>query len=389
MNFFIQHGYGKGTKISDVFDQGSLGGVILSPGDEEPTALRSTVSAINDLGIVPLLDPQTYVYSITPPGVARCHSSHGVNFRQVKWSQSAREVESQIESIRAANVAVGIDGPMIAPTCVQSTFTDIWTPLSLQYARSALDSWGSENTIASVAIDEGALTNWHDIADWLDIVTGIDVRGFYIVVNRSNKGYPPVPWDSLRLGNLLRLMYNLSVLNEYEVHWGYSDLEGVAAIAAGVGSVSSGWHYTLRQFFTSKWQPSPSGGQPPTPRVYVPALWASLKAEEELSYITRLPYRDEILQAHILSRFASGNFSSWGRPEGQVQFMTELSNRVSDAARSIDISTRLDELDIDLQNAADLYGRIKRDRIVLPPSYAGRVSTLRYSLEELRTKEGI
>lgn len=389
MSFFIQHGYGKGTKISDVAANGLLAGVILSPGDEEVSTLTSTVTSIQSLGLVPLLDPQTYIYSTTPVGSARCHSAHGINFRSVKWSQSARDVESQIDSIRSANLAIGINGPMIAPTCIQSTFTDIWTPLALQYARSAADSWGANQTIASVAIDEGALTNWQDIADWLDIVTSIDVRGFYIVVNRSNKGYPPAPWDSIRLCNLLRLIYNLSAVNEYEVHWGYSDLEGLTALAAGATSISSGWHYTLRQFFASKWQPSPAGGQPPTARVYVPALWASLKAQEELSYVMDLTYRDEIVTPDISANFATRSFASWSRVEAQMQFMSDLSSKSAEVMNSADISARLDLIESDLKQATTLYGRISSDRIILPPSYAGRVATLRYGVEEMRKKEGV
>ncbi|MCZ4614890.1 hypothetical protein [Rhodococcus qingshengii] len=389
MSFYIQHGYGKGTKIFDVADQGSLSGVVLSPGDEEVAGLTSTVAGIQSLGLDALLDPQSYIYSTTPVGSARCHSAHDLNFRRVKWSQSAQDIAGQIDSIEAANVAIGIRGPMIAPTCVQSTFTDIWTPLALQYARSAVDSWGPDRTIASVAIDEGALTNWKDIADWLDVVTSIDVRGFYIVVNRATKGYPPAPWDSIRLCNLLRLIYNLSEVNEYDVHWGYSDLEGLIGLAAGATAISSGWFYTLRQFFTSKWQPSPAGGQPPTARVYIPALWGSLKAQEELSYVMNLPYKDDIVLPAIDSIFTARSLSSWSRVEAQVQFMTQLSREAESVVISRDLPTRLDSVESTLSQASNLYGRIARDGVVLPPGYAGRVTNLRYAVEEMRRAEGV
>lgn len=389
MSFYVQHGYGKSAKIFEVAEHGSLSGVVLSPGDEDVAGLTSTVSGLQSSGLNAILDPQSYIYSTTPAGTARCHSTHGLNFRQVKWSQSAQDIAAQIDAIEAANVAVGIHGPMISPTCVQSTFTDIWTPLALQYARSAVDSWGPDRTIASVAIDEGALTNWKDIADWLDVVTSIDARGFYIVVNRASKGYPPVPWDSTRLSNLLRLIYNLSEVNEYDVHWGYSDLEGMLGLAVGATAISSGWHYTLRQFFTSKWQPSPAGGQPPTVRMYIPALWTPLKVQEELSYVMRLSYSDEIVPPSIESIFAARSFSSWTRPEAQVQFMAQLSLEAAGVVVSPDLPTRLDAIDASLSQASSLYGRIARDGVVLPPAYAGRVANLRYALEEMRSAEGL
>ncbi|MDV8023400.1 hypothetical protein [Rhodococcus sp. IEGM 1330] len=389
MSFYVQHGYGKGSKIFDVYDQGSLTGVVLSPGDEDVAALKTTVTGLRSRGLDVLLDPQSYIYSSTPAGSARRHSAHALNFRRIKWSQSAGDVASQIASIEAANTAVGIHNRLIAPTCIQSTFTDIWTPLALQYARSAVDTWGGDRTIASVAIDEGALSNWKDIADWLDVVTTIDVRGFYLVVNRATKGYPPAPWDSNRLSNLLRLVYTLSEVNEYEVHWGYSDLEGLLGLAAGATAISSGWFYTLRQFFISKWQPSPAGGQPPTARVYLPALWASLKAQEELSYVMNLPYSDDIVLPEISATFATRALSSWTRAEAQVQFMMQLSRRAEAGTTSADVPTRLDTVEKSLREASSLYSRIARDRVVLPPAYAGRVTNLLHAVEEMRNAEGI
>ena len=73
MSMWIQHGYGKGTKIDAVAATGRIGGVVLSPGDEEPAALRATARTAVDLGLAVLLDPQLYVHTFNG-GAARCSS---------------------------------------------------------------------------------------------------------------------------------------------------------------------------------------------------------------------------------------------------------------------------------------------------------------------------
>ena len=228
MNLYIQHGYGKADKIAAIASEHGARGLLLSPGDEDAPALQATARNARDTGLDVLMDPQTHIYSLTPPGLARKHVDHRLDFGRIHWSQDAAAVASQVQSVADANVAIGIEGRRIAPTCLQSSFTDIWTPLALQYARTASSAWGANQTLATLAIDESALGDWRAVADWLDVATTLDVDGFYLLVARQRgAGYPPIPWDSGRLRNLLRLIYNLTSLNGYSVIWGYSDIDGL------------------------------------------------------------------------------------------------------------------------------------------------------------------
>ena len=98
MSFWIQHGYGKGTKVVDLLGQQFASGVLLSPGDEPRSTLVATAGESIALGAEVLLDPQLYVHTI-PNGQARCHESNGVDFGSISWSVSPRTLQSHIDAV--------------------------------------------------------------------------------------------------------------------------------------------------------------------------------------------------------------------------------------------------------------------------------------------------
>jgi len=341
MSLYIQHGYGKANRITTLAAEPGTEGVILSPGDEDVVALADTGRQAGNAKLSVLLDPQTYIYSLSPAGAARKHADHDLDFGRVHWSQDAGAVAGQVQRVEEANTAVGISGLKIAPTCLQSTFADVWTPLALQYARTASAAWGSSNTLATLAIDEAALSDWRAIADWLDVATTVDVAGFYLLVARQRGGYPQLPWEPSRLTNLLRLIYNLSVVNEYTVIWGYSDIDGLLGLGAGANGIGSGWHYTLRSFTPGKWQPSTStGGRPPAARVYLSRLWAPVRAEVEAASLYRSRFRDELFSPTLIQRFADRDFSTWTRSEAQEHHLSMLSRVGSRVSGEATVSDR-------------------------------------------------
>ena len=137
-SFWVQHGYGKSDKIKRLYDAGLLGGVLLSPADEDHTALQGTRESTPDVEV--LLDPQTYVYSI-PGGTARCHDAHGLDIPNLNWGMPASEVEAVVQAVINANDRLGV-ADLIAPTCVQRSLNDVWTSLALQMARTTISIVG-------------------------------------------------------------------------------------------------------------------------------------------------------------------------------------------------------------------------------------------------------
>lgn len=375
MTFFVQHGYGKGSKIANLVGSGHLSGVVLSPADEDRAAMSATVHQAHQSGMRVLLDPQMYIYATTPDGSARCHESHGLRVSGLHWSQDASATAAQIRSVEVANREVGITGLKIAPTVLQSSFADVWTPLAIQMARTAAAEWGGRDTLATVVIDEAALSDWQVVQDWLDVATTLDVRGFYFLVDRRRREYPTIAWEPNRLANLLRLIYRLSVLNEYELIWGYADFEGLLGLAAGASATCSGWSYTLRQFAVAKWQPSPAGGKPATARLSLGRLWVPVKAEAEAEPLFRSDLQSELFSRQFIMRFSSESFSTWTRLEAQehhLRLLAQLADRISSDP---DISTRARAVIGDLERARDALSRAARMGIALPPSYSGRVES--------------
>ncbi|MBJ7470349.1 MAG: hypothetical protein JHD16_03570 [Solirubrobacteraceae bacterium] len=363
---WIQHGYGKGTKISDIRDSALAAGVVLSPGDEGRRSLSETRSVLGRLDA--LLDPQTFVYSI-PGGTARCHEDNGLAFSDLHWSASPAEVVNVAEKVVATNRELDIPR-VVAPTCLQRDFRDVWTPLSLQLARATLAA-ADRPVLASLVIDEGALSNWHDATDWLDVATTLDVAGFYIVVNRGSSSYQ-APWDPARLVTLLRLIYSLTELNGYEVILGYSDFEGLLGAAFGASGHGTGWYYSLRRFSETKWQPS-TGGRAASPRVTSGPLMAALRADGEADLIVRTPLAASVFPSQPVRTRLAENPTGWSLPDSWDQHMREMGSLSRHLMSERSTATRLDTMQSLIDGALRLSAGLEPEGVLLPAAYTTRL----------------
>lgn len=389
MTFAVQHGYGKADKIDVVAEHASVTSVVLSPTDEEPENLGLTVSKLKERGIRPLLDPQTYLYTVGVDLAGRCHVEHGLNFSPIRWSQSPREVEKVIASVGMANSDVGID-TIIAPSILQSSFEDIWTPLGIQYARGAAEAWPDRNVYASAVFEELAFGGWEQINDWLDEITTIDITGFYLLTNhRSAAAYPATGWDADRLANAMRMIYTLTEINDYELLWGYSDIEGLLGVAAGATGIATGWHNSLRRFSVDKWRPK-SGGAQPIPRRFVNSLLSPLRLDGELSAIPKegagsLPPGsgvDRLFQNYI------DDPESWKRSISQKHHMISVADLVTDLA-NLSVPRRLDTVQNWIRESLHLFATLSRHNLVFERSYVNKLRVLSRAVEAFREAEGI
>lgn len=380
MSFYIQHGYGKGQKIAAVAEVGNLEGVILSPGDEDPGALGDTATFSRGRGLRTLVDPQTYYYSTQPQGRGRNHEAHRLEVGDLNWAQDARSVASHIDRVGELNQAVNADGLWIAPGPLQDTFADVWTPLAVQFARTASQSWGSERTLVTLAVSESGLSDWQAISRWLDVVTTLPVRGFYLLVSRPSTSYPSGPWAPQKLTNLLRLVHALAVLNEFEVIWGYSDLEGLLALSVGGTGAASGWSYTLRQFSSAKWTDPATGGRPATVRTHLSKLWSLPRAETETSQLLNSAMRDQLFTEEELNNFAVQPLSAISRVDAQVSHLLALAEKSAWLSREDDLAVRVNAVQRSLDEAVELWNTIGGSGLLLEPQYQNRVIALRDAL---------
>ena len=370
--FLLQHGYGKSDKIEQLDETGNLRGVILSPAHEDVMQLSGTVARCQALGIEVLLDPQSYIYSTNPPGFPRRHPAHGLHFSDTVWSLSAKQLSEHVESVRRANATVGLNGPIIAPSPFHLTLRDYWMPLAVQYARTATDAWGGENTFASIVVSELALADWATVADWLDVLTTLDVAGFYLLVSRQDQSYPPATWQPQSLANLLRLVYTLAVENEYDVRWGYSDIDGLLGIAAGANGVASGWSYSLRQFSIQRYSESRGGGNPAVPRVYVASLMSDLRFSEARDLFGS-EVGHEMFSPPLQATYASRSFDALGNPDAQIQHLCALAEEVVDLSQFVDVDDRLTALRDKVAAAMRRHAEVAGMGVTLDGRYVARL----------------
>jgi hypothetical protein len=383
--FWVQQGYGKSDKIERLYDAGLLGGVLLSPADEEPPVLQATLESTPDVGV--LLDPQTYVYSI-PGGTARCHEAHGLDISNLNWGMPASEVEGVVRAVIEANDRLGVID-LIAPTCVQRSLNDVWTSLALQMARTTISIVdGQRRVFVSSVIEETALANWEDVANWLDVATGLDADGFYVVVDRVTQESYPAMWNPSHLTNLLRLVYSLSQLNEYEVLAGYSDIEGILQVAAGASGSAAGWFYSLRAFSDSKWQPS-SGGRQAIPRAFSVGLLTPLLAVGEGEQVAQSELAVEAYPDEAVSTTLSNNPEGWSLVNAASHHLGTLAMIINDVAQQNPISARLDAVETRLTDAHGRLVSLEQQGVPFSGAYGQRLETFRRALDAFRTLESI
>lgn len=380
VSFWIQHGAGKSDKIERIRSAGLLDGVIFSPAHEDRPTLKATIDAVRAPGIRVVLDPQLYVHTIGGGAAAR-HKSHGLEVGSVHWSADTKAVRQHVKNVIGANTKLGTD-LVLTPTPLQSSFIDAWASLALQYARGVADEIPSERVLVSVVLDETGLDEWDAVADWLDIATQLEVAGFYIVIARQSGTYPGV-WKAARLTNLLRLIYRLGVVNEYEVILGYSEVEGLAAVAIGAG-MATGWSHRLRRFAESQWQAGPGFGQPPTPRIFSERLLSAITVSDARSLFRSEP--PDLVGATVAERAQIEN-GGWGTTETRTQYVEAMARCARRfAAGSLD--DRLDRFGKAITRArADFVARSAT--LAGAPRYDALLAPYSVAFKELRASEDL
>lgn len=388
MSFYVQHGYGKGSKIQNLNAGGNLSGVILSPSDEGPAQLSQTVDICNELSLRVLIDPQTYVYSVTPPGSPKRHIENEIESKPIHWAYDQSSIVDVVSAIGRMNERLDVADALIAPTVMQPGFSDVWTPLALQFARASASAWGNDRTFVSLALEEQSLSSWALIDQWLDVITTLDVRGFYVVVQRSQSTYPAPPWRPEAFSNLLRLFYILGEINGYEILWGYSDIEGLLGLSAGVSGIASGWNYGSRKFSLGKWQPS-TGGRAPVPRLNLGPLLTPVKAVGEANMLFNSEFRERLFSRKQIEKFSEVPFQNWSRLEAQEGHLAYCASEASELSQAGDITMKLDRLESVFGETLDLFAEIKSSGLLLDSTYPARVGAFRESIRLFRQAEAL
>lgn len=382
MVFYIQHGYGKSDKLSSLAEVDLLDGVILSPHSEDSDALLRTVEWIREQNAVTMIDPQTYFYSTTPQRHSPKHVNHGIAAPGINWASPPKAINELINSIGDLNSKYNPGGVRIAPSPIQESFKDLWTPLAAQLCYAASDAWGEDSTLATLAVKESALNDWSEVERWLDVATQFPVRGFYLLVDRPSAQYPPIPGSRNWMSNLLRIVYILSEVNGFEVHWGYSDIGGILGLVAGATSVSSGWSYSNRQFSSSRWVIEQSGGRPANPRVHMARLFAMPRARDEAQLLFQSDMKSRLFSKNELRFHENYGFENLTNSDVQLDYLKFLSKVGQGIARKPDLSDRLNWISGKLRDAIGLWNEIESNDLLAATSYKYLAESFLRSFDE-------
>lgn len=381
MTYWIQHGHGKAQKIANAVGERNVTGVILSPADEAPHNLKGTANSVRELGPEVLLDPQLYVHTIEH-AVARCHVDCGIDFGTLSPIVGPSDMSWHVNQILNLNRQIGTDR-VIAPSPYQETFGDPWTPTSLQYAQATLDST-NQPVFVSLVAEHMAFADWDTTEAYLDKLTALDAAGIYLIVGTSTENYP-FQWRVESLLNVLRAVYILGELSKFEVLVGYTELAGLATVAAGASGAATGWYNSLRMWKKGKW--IPQGGGPATPRIFVESLLSPLARETEAVSIANSSMASTVFP-DPQERWHLQNTTQWGLTDSWDQYLLAMGDLHDELIQGSGTAERVHHLLGKMRDAEQLLANVGATT-ALRPDYEEQLDAIVEAVEGFADRENL
>ena len=299
-----QAGYGPGQKIRTALEKALVGGVILSPKDERRERLEECVTDLHnqheDAWI--MVDPQFYAATVSVPRDGRLpeYDYYADHAPLSRTQFSPRQIAGYVRAcLDYQNNLPGLSY-LLSPSVLFDDFRDSWSQIALNMAEASIDHHqdlgAAPPLLVTVVTSELALRNATGLGEFLDALSGLEVDGFYLLVNRSSSGYQ-ASMDTRAMENLMYFVHVLAQLNDYRVVVGYSDWLGFLLHAAGASATATGWYQTLRQFSMARFEPA-GGGRRPRKRYSSTPL---------LSNALIVPELEDIHRAGLLNNVLSGS----------------------------------------------------------------------------------
>jgi hypothetical protein len=253
-----QAGYGRGDKVGAALEAGLVGGVILSPKDERRARLEACVTELRAAHheAMIMIDPQFYVTTVNAPrdGKLQDYDYYSENAGLNRTQFGPRQVQDYVRAcLDYQYTSLNGISYVVSPTVLFDDFRDLWSQIALNMAEASIDYHSTLDEpaplLVSVVTSELALRTATGLSEFLDVLSSLETRGFYVVINRSGQSYQSA-MDQRAMENLLYLVHVLAQLNDYFVVVGYSDWLGLLLHAAGAAATES--HH-------------PAGGRPRRP----------------------------------------------------------------------------------------------------------------------------
>jgi hypothetical protein len=298
-----QVGYGRGSKVHEGLDEGTVTGAILSPKDEGRDRLEQCVidlrSSYSDS--VVMIDPQFYVTTLNTPrdGHLPEYDYYAAHAGLGRTQFSPRQIERYVgDCLNYQHNSLDGISYLVSPNVMFDDFRDSWSQIALNMAEAAVDHRDRRLSdpvplLVSIVTSEVALRSATGLAEFLDALSSLEADGFYILVHRNSSTYQAA-MDPNAMANLMYMAYVLARVNDYQVFVGYSDWLGMLLQAVGTTGTASGWHQSLRQFNMGRFMPAEGGGRARKRYSSAPLLSAPL-LEPELEDIFRAGRINDVL----------------------------------------------------------------------------------------------
>ncbi len=362
MGIYAQHGYGKSDYIEEGLKKGHIRGVVLSPRDEEPATLVAFADSLRKKHgdkVEILMDPQFYVTTISagregnlPSYPYYAQALTRGTFTPANVQDFARKaIAFQTGKLRAAKI--------VAPSVSFTDFNDPWSQIAISLGQASIDDMRTrkrkEPLLLSLVFDELALRNKTALDEFLDAISTLETRGFYVVVKPADPDYPS-SYEEETLANLLYLCYMLAEVNEFDVVCGYSDLVGILLHAVGATATATGWFTNLRQFSFKRFQPS-EGGRQPRDRYTSYKLANSITVSPELQAIFMVGRISQVLSGTAYDGIFKKAPSSvtWTRRDSCLHHWTVLSQLANLVSKGKTTKDNLDSLEGHVRDAITEY----------------------------------
>lgn len=394
MLLYAQHGYRKSDKINRGFHGGILQGVIMSPRNESPGNLTSYISELyKTFPKVPILfDPQFYVSTVTPVRDGNLPDYDYYQSELTRRNFTLRDITQYVRDTLDYQKGLPVSH-IISPTVLFDDFRDPWSQIALHMAQESINYHGSLRKapplLISLVISETALRSVDSLNEYLDLISLLNVQGFYIIIRRETTRYTPQMEPGI-LENLLYLVYTLSEINEYKVVVGYADVIGILLQAVGAYATACGWFNSLRQFTLARFQPT-TGGRAARARYTSIPLLNSILIIPELVSIYDVGMIDDVLTGTSFDSVLRSNpaDANWILDQSSMHHWEALSNTIKRIKKS-NVRDRIVTILKMIASARALYSRFSQNGVVFEQfSGPGHLDQWKRAISNFQSKAGL
>lgn len=362
MSLFAQHGYGKSSKIETAITSGDLAGVILSPKAESPQKLIDYSSELYTKFpmIKVYFDPQFYIcglqgevtagklieYPYYTGGLTRSSLSIPTNLRNFT------------QDVLGFQHSLNLDA-FFSPTIAFDNFDGRESQTAIALAYESIGSVGTSDIYISLCIHENAFSNTTAMDEFLNVISLLETKGFYIIIERSSSTDKSTSVNSSALANIMKFIYILSEINGFDVIMGYSDLLSVLFATVGHPDFCCGWYNNLKMFSESNFRPS-TGGRRPRKRYTSGILMSSLLLVPEIATLNRIGISPQIMTESPYNRIVSPTMDDarWTDEISCLHNWHVLNNLLHDIELLSSVPTKLNYLTEKILQASQVYRTI-------------------------------